>query len=132
MRDDPAGADLLETARTVLREELIDLLPVEQRLAALMVANAMAISARQLRAGDDPERLELSSLAVLLGVTIDAQTRTAVREALILLNQSLCQEIRSGGADYGSAKHSAVYAHLRKVIQQKVMESNPRYLNTVS
>ena len=47
-RDKPAAADLLKTARSLMREELLAHLPAEQKLNGLMIANAMAIAAREL------------------------------------------------------------------------------------
>ena len=48
--DQPAGEALLEAARRLLLEELLALLPAERRYDGLMIANAMAIAARELRA----------------------------------------------------------------------------------
>jgi hypothetical protein len=42
------GERLLETARGVLIDELLPVLPADKRHAALMVANAMAIAARTM------------------------------------------------------------------------------------
>lgn len=50
----PDGADLLATARRVLLDELLPQLPRDRTYEALMVANAMAIAAREL---DDLGRL---------------------------------------------------------------------------
>ncbi len=49
MREQPDGADLLDAARDVLLAELLPKLPEAQRFAARMVANAMAIAAREAR-----------------------------------------------------------------------------------
>jgi hypothetical protein len=48
-RDRPDAAELLEIARETLTRELLPLLPAEQRLTGLMVANALAIAERELR-----------------------------------------------------------------------------------
>ena len=54
-RDKPAAADLLKTARSLMREELLAHLPAEQKLNGLMIANAMAIAARELEVVRDME-----------------------------------------------------------------------------
>lgn len=122
MRDRPTGAELLDTARRVLREELLPLLPAEQRHTALMVANALAIAARQLRAGDAPEQEERAALGRLLGY---AEPLPGLDE----LNRELGRLLRAGGADPGTPLYQAVREHLHTVARQRVAESNPRYLD---
>ncbi|MFQ3623919.1 MAG: hypothetical protein SNJ73_10265, partial [Acetobacteraceae bacterium] len=51
----PGPSELLSVARSTLLEEVLPALPEPQRLAARMVANAMAIAARA--ASVDPARL---------------------------------------------------------------------------
>jgi hypothetical protein len=48
MKNRPYGNELLEVARRTLLDELLPLLPAEKTYEALMVANAMAIAAREL------------------------------------------------------------------------------------
>ena len=66
MRGQPTGEQLLETARGLLRDELLPALPADKRHAALMIANAMAIAGRQLKNGEAHDREELAALAALL------------------------------------------------------------------
>lgn len=54
MTDGRCGERLLETAADLLRDELLPALPAQQRHAALMVAHAMAIAARELERHADP------------------------------------------------------------------------------
>ena len=129
MRDQPTGDQLLDTARAILREELIPALPADKRHAALMIANAMAIAARQLRNGDAPERDELANLARLLSLpAADTDTAAAgLRESLLERNRELCRWIRGGRTDAGSLRH-AVRKHLLDTTRRKVEESNPKAL----
>jgi hypothetical protein len=50
MRDRPYGPELLDIAREALLKELLAVPKEEQRLMALMIANAMAIAAREATA----------------------------------------------------------------------------------
>src|SRR3982750_2317012 len=75
MRDIPDAADLLATARDTLMNELLPLLPREQRYTGLMIANCLAISAREQEAGSDAEDEELSGLRVLLSESAVARAR---------------------------------------------------------
>ncbi|BAL24593.1 DUF6285 domain-containing protein [Azoarcus sp. KH32C] len=127
MRDQPTGDQLLDTARAILREELIPALPADKRHAALMIANAMAIAARQLRNGDDPERDELANLARILSLPAADTATGALREMLLERNRELCRWIRGGRTDAGSLRH-AVRKHLLDTTRRKVEESNPKAL----
>lgn len=129
MRDQPTGDQLLDTARSVLREELLPALPAHKRHAALMIANALSIAARQLKNGDAAERAELAALERLLSESCAAGTDDAValRSALVAANRKLAHWIRSGRTDEGPLR-DGVRAHLAGVIRHKVAESNPKYL----
>jgi hypothetical protein len=126
--DQPTGDQLLETARELLREQLLPILPANKCHTALMIANAMAIAMRELKNGDAHEREEFSSLVEILtpenvrGLSSDSSAR-----ALGDGNRSLCQMIRSGGADLGEAR-GAVWKHLLLVTRNRVSISNPKYL----
>ncbi|HET9762371.1 MAG TPA: DUF6285 domain-containing protein [Casimicrobiaceae bacterium] len=49
MKVEPAGEELLRVARASLLETLLPLLPAESHYTARMVANAMAIAAREMQ-----------------------------------------------------------------------------------
>lgn len=99
------GERLLETARDLLRDELLPALPADKRHAALMVANAMAIAARELdRRGD---------------AAPDAERAAADRW--------LCASIRGGRFDGGAAA-ARLHARLLADTRARVEVSNPRYL----
>mgnify|MGYP001192115751 FL=1 len=128
MRERPTGDDLLIMARQVLREELLELLPEERRYDALMVANAMAIAARQIKFGDKPERQEWKALADLLGETVKESDATAVSDTLGDLYHKLGDKIRIGELDPGMPSHDNLYAFLLEVTMQKLRESAPKFL----
>lgn len=130
MRERPTGEELLIIARKVLREELMPLLPAERRYDALMVANAMAIAARQMAFGDAPERQERQDLSDLLGETVQEDGATAVSDALADLYRTLSAKIRGGEVDPGTPSHDAVRAFLFNVTVQKLRESAPKILET--
>jgi hypothetical protein len=129
MRDEPTGEQLLDTARNLLREEVLPALPPERRHAALMIANAMAIAMRQLQHGEDGERRELGALGALLGRAGQDQPDRggALRGQLRELNREFARAIRAGRADEGAWRDAAL-RHLLGAARAKVMESNPKYL----
>ena len=99
MRDTPDGADLLGLARAVLTGELLAELPESARYRARMVANAMAIAARETRDGARVREAERAVLAALYGETPSAADTEPPDEALVRLNWWLAAEIRAGRRD---------------------------------
>jgi hypothetical protein len=95
--------DLLETAARVLREEIVDGLSGKARYQALMVANAIAIAARQI--GEAPHQ--------------DPVDIPAVADAA-----SLVQAIREGTLDGRADVFDRIVARLRA----EVGVSNPKAL----
>ncbi|HJV26625.1 MAG TPA: DUF6285 domain-containing protein [Aromatoleum sp.] len=129
MRDEPTGEQLLETARNLLREEVLPALPPERKHAALMIANAMAIAMRQLKNGEEAARNECKALETLLSRTAQGEPAggEALRGQLKSLNRDLASAIRTGRADEGSWREAA-HRHLLDAARVKLMESNPKYL----
>jgi hypothetical protein len=131
MRNAPTGEQLLDTARGLLRDELIPALPPDKRHAALMIANAMAIAMRQLKNGDGYEQRESDLLAALLNGSrlVTAGPGGDPQARLSKLNRDLCRRIRAGELDEGVAR-AVAHRHLLAVATHKVAESNPKYLGT--
>jgi hypothetical protein len=130
MRDAPTGEQLLDTARMLLRDELLPVLPAERKHSALMIANAMSIAMRQLHNGDGGDREEFESLNALLfgnGARALPASGSELRGQLKELNRELSRRIREGKADAGEWREAA-RLHVDKVIRAKLMESNPKYL----
>jgi hypothetical protein len=119
MREQPRGEALLASARQLLRDTVLPALPAERKHALLMVMNAMSIAERQLRNGDAPEARELAELQELLD-----DRKLSLPEG----NRQLSQLLRAGRGDPGSPQRPALFAHLRRVGEQRVAESNPKAL----
>lgn len=107
MPDHHPGERLLETARDLLRDELLPALPAHLRHAALMIAHAMAIAARELTQRD-------------AAALIDHQARAAA-------DRRLCASIRAGHVDAGAAA-AQLHAGLLASARGQVEVSNPKYL----
>jgi RNA polymerase-interacting CarD/CdnL/TRCF family regulator len=129
MTDRPDGAELLAIARRSLLDELLSILPEDRRYTARMVANAMAIAARELEAGDDPRRAEVERLCVIYNVAPPvAGDRRTLEAASRRLNHRLAAEIRAGMLDAAGPRREAVRAHLLQTAIAKLRLSNPKYL----
>ena len=131
MRVRPEAKDLLALARKVLREDLIEHLPADQRYEALMAANAIAISLRQLEEGESDDAAEAKAVAALLGDSVDDDVSgNDAHAALTRLYQRLGQDIRAGQLDPGCPGREAALQHLRTITKQRVGHSNPKALPT--
>ena len=129
MRDRPDGIALLGLARRALLEDLLDELPDEHRVTARMVANAMAIAARELAAGDAPTAAYAEALTALYDESQESGLRgdaaEPVDEAIQRLAWWLAAEIRGGRRDGDAAVHDLLRAHAT----ERVRVSNPKLLS---
>jgi hypothetical protein len=96
------GAKLLELARHTLRGQLPVEVPAENKYTTLMIANAMAIVGRQIEFADE------------------AENEDDMRR--------LSEEIRAGNIAPGSSRFNAVHDMLKVQARQKILISNPGYL----
>ncbi len=129
MNNEPDGAELLRVAQKVLREQLLTGIAGEQRYQALMVANAMEIAARELKAGETDLRRELRMLTELYGDTTVSEAGNSTREKVASLNKRLARDIRSGMMDGACAQ--GVRALLKAQVTARLRVSNPKYLKTI-
>ncbi len=130
MREQPEGQNLLSIARATLLEKVVPLLPQDQRYNALMVANAIAIAARQWQAGETWQQEELARLQSLLGADTlpdgnSVHTPEGRHAALLSANRALAHRIRSGAFD---APSQPVTELLEWMAVQRVRESAPKAL----
>jgi hypothetical protein len=108
MRVEPGGAELLRVARKKLLEELLARIPEADRYAARMIANAMAIAARELDCAQ----------------SMTAEETGRLREA----DARLAADIRAGR--YDAPQESArLLEQLRHDTEQRLAVSNPRILS---
>lgn len=119
MSDRPTGQDLLLTAREELMKRLLPALPADLRYQALMVANAMAIAARELEAGHAGDAREMTGLQKILeGEELDMEGS----------RKKLCAQIRAGRFDAGKPGHKMLLQHLVETTRDKLVISNPKML----
>lgn len=125
MRDRPDGPALLGQARAVLLDQIMEQLPESQHYAARLVANAMAIAAREQRAGARPWKAERSALAALFQEERRKAPRErdpeALEEALLRLSWRLAAEIRGGARD----AETEVYRVLRESVSARLRLIKP-------
>jgi hypothetical protein len=126
MTDHPDAAALLEEARRTLLETLLPLLPPERRYDGLMVANALAIAAREAGQGDAALRAGAASLTALFAAA--PATGDNLRAHLLELEARLAREIRAGLCDAPGPRRDAVRDYLRRSATARARISNPKAL----
>jgi len=122
MRERPEGLELLEVAVRTLRHEVVPALPADERDAALMVANAIAIAHRQLARDERPLQWLRGRLLELLG----PQEGEGLDEALGHLEAHLARRIREGHFDDSPQAKRVLW----DIAVHRARESSPRYFET--
>jgi len=128
MRDISDAADLMTTAREALLRDVLPALSGERRYAALMIANGMAIAAREHRLGTDASRNEaarLRNLLALLPRNAAATGGDSPTSDLPALRKAICEAIRAGRFD---AHEDAAGTALAHTAADWVAISNPKAL----
>jgi hypothetical protein len=126
MNNRPDATELIAIARSTLLDKLLPQLPAELRYDALMIANAMAIAAREQAAGDAPAQAELARLQNLLAGRNTPVSGDALTAALADYNRRLAAEIRAGRFD--GEERASLLDHLQKTAADELAISNPRAL----
>ncbi|MGA8803353.1 MAG: DUF6285 domain-containing protein, partial [Solirubrobacterales bacterium] len=90
MQDRPTAPELLESVAEYLFGELRPEVPHEQRFKVLVAANVCAVVAREIRAGEEPDREDLALFNELLGEKVDDVHGAAVE---------LSRRLRAGELD---------------------------------
>lgn len=127
MKNRPDAADLLAVARETLLKELRPRLDEGDRYTAAMIANAMAIAARELQAGEAEMLAALERLDALYGAR-PQRARETPAAALDARERELARDIRSGAFDADGERRRAVLEHLRLSVRARLAVSNPRAL----
>ncbi len=117
-RDSPTAKNLLETAITLLRNQVLPNTPVSQKLNLLMIANAMAVAAREFNGSSE---LEVAAMSDLKRLYPDK-----MRDDFAELNSILSSDIRFGKFDDSDAVYSVLLDNTRRRLEI----SNPRHFET--
>lgn len=117
MNQRPDAAELLQVARQQLLDDLLPALPPHLRYQTLMIANAMAISAREYRTGATAGFEELRRLNEQSG-----QHSPTLAEA----RKCLASAIRAGQYDVDDAKRQSLADALRQITLAQLSISNPK------
>ena len=126
MNDIPSATELLAIARSTLLDKLLPRVPEELRYDVLMIANAMAIAAREHTAGDTAMQAEVARLAALLKDQCKPRAGAELMCARRELTRRLAAQIRAGRFD--EPNRAALLDHLTQTAADELAVSNPRAL----
>jgi hypothetical protein len=128
MNNLPAGAELLAIARELLNADIRPHVRDDARYTLAMIANAMAIAAREIEAGETPARAALARLDRLHGEGPRELHGEALKQAIAAHERRLAADIRAGRYDTSDARSRAMLEHLRESVEAKLGISNPKAL----
>jgi hypothetical protein len=111
-------ADLLKVAAVALKADVLPHVEADGRYPAAMVANALAIAARELELGPQARAEERALIAAFFG---DDPSAASLAE----LRRRLCRELR--GPDLPPAREAGLRDLLRRVVEARLAISNPAY-----
>jgi len=114
-REAPEGPSLLATARDALLQEILPKLSGTDAFTARMIANAMAIAAREAAQEE----------AWVAAARATMQRLTGATEAP---DRALAAALRAGAFDPGSAHYAEAAALLREAARMRCAISAPRVL----
>ena len=126
----PPGAELLRIARETLIAELRPIVGESGRYTLAMIANAMAIAAREMEEGDAPLRAALTRLDALYGKPDRELAGEALRNAVAENERRLARDIRCGRFEARDDKQRAILQHLRESVAARLRVSNPKSLES--
>ncbi len=115
MQDRPTAPELLDAVAAYLFDELRPEVPREQRFKVLVAANVCAVVAREIRAGDEPDREDLQLFNELLGEEA-GDVRAAAAE--------LSRRIRAGELD---DRIDELTPRLEEHVRRKLEVARPGY-----
>lgn len=128
MNNLPQGTALLAIARETLLGQLRPPLGDNARYTLAMIANAMAIAAREGEAGEAPALAALTRLDTLQDHPVRELHGTALTEVLRAQERRLAADIRAGHYDASDDRQRALLEHLRETVAAKLRISNPKTL----
>jgi hypothetical protein len=128
VQDRPTYAELLEAVQHFLEADAVPALEGPKKFHARVAANVLAIVRRELESEDAQLRAEWERLRELLGFAAGAPSdRAELRRQVGRHTVELCERIRTGDAD-ADPWRSAVTAHVRQTVEDKLRVANPKYL----
>jgi len=128
MQNRPTAAELLNTVRELIANEILPTLQDDGlRFKALIAANLLAIVGRELTGGDPLIAAELDRLHRLLPA-IELNASLSEAESVNALNRALADQIRHAPADSDLiAVGGPVWEHLKQTLRDQLAIAAPKF-----
>ena len=127
--DQATGTELLAEARRTLLDTIMPSLPANLRYDGLMVANAMAITLREITDGDAAREEILRALAGLSdGAASTPHDAKRDDSAIAPLERRLANDVRNGVFDEPGPARDRIRRALRTITAARLRLSNPKAL----
>jgi hypothetical protein len=127
MQDHPTLDQLLEAVAGYLRDDVMANTSGRTQFHGRVAMNAVEMIRREFATIEDHYAREWDGLDHVLGTEPMPPHLAAVGEALLARNRTLSDRIRQGEADSGEWR-KVVFSHLRTVLRDKLVVSNPALL----
>jgi hypothetical protein len=124
MQDRPSADELLEAVALYLQDNVMPGTRGQLSFHARVAANVVEMLRRELAHEESHADAEWRGLDALLGLQERPRTGREGRAALRDRNQALVEQIRTGVFDSDPAR-TALFAHLRRVVHDKLVVANP-------
>ncbi len=127
MLNAPDAVNLLTIARETLLKTILPGLPEEKLYPVLMIANAMAVAAREAANWEGARDAELADLEAFYG---DAEAAAGNPDGrLVALNRRLARDARAGR--FHGVAETRFRAVLERQVRARLRVSNPKYLTSL-
>jgi hypothetical protein len=128
VQDRPTARELILAVRGFLEDDVVPALEGRRRFHALVAANVLGVVERELAGEEKALAAEWHGLVRVLGEERAQlpERLEALRAAVTALNTTLAARIRRGDADGGPLR-TAVRAHVRTTVLEKLRVANPRF-----
>jgi len=126
MIDKPDAAELLEAVAAFLEHEVVPAFEGRPRFHALVAANVVRLTTRELRLGSERLVAEIADLRALLGRSGESPAGASEHDLAVELARELCRRIGAGEMDEGES-YDGVVAYLRRSIGRRLDVDNPKF-----
>ena len=133
MQDRPTILELLQAVRDFLASDVVPALTDRGLRYRLRIAlHVLGIVEREVPDEESRLRAELGALQDLLDLprTEPPADPSSLRGCVLGMNRTLCERIRDGAAD-GGAWRERVFAHVQRLVENKLRGSNPDRLTAL-
>jgi hypothetical protein len=131
VQDRPTLDELLAAVERWLREDVVSNQTGALRYQGRVAANILRAVRREVEHDEDSLEEEWRGLDALLGAAERPASFSGLRDTIRARTEDLCARIQDGHADKEPFR-TATLVHVRNAVRQKLLVTNPDWLNGAS